>query len=326
MEQRQRAMEGVGLMGTPKISVIMLTYNREKLVGRMIECILAQTFRDFEFIIVDNGSTDRSGVIADEYAVKDARIRVIHRERGNIGIGRNTGLDAAKGDYIAFVDDDDTCEPDFLVFLYDLIRENDADVAICGAAEKIFEEKRIMTAEEALIELMWRKCYNMAFPTKLFSQELAAQIRFSESDQYDDISQMHRLLAYARRVAYHGLPKYTFYRHPGNNSAWTTDHSLLTRETLEEYLRAYRERTEWLSGLFPASAPAFRYFEWSFMISMVEKINRYGMTEFADLLDKMQTELWTYQVEFLSCAYMQPFEEEWMEEFIVRREQFLSIE
>ena len=63
------------------ISVIMLTYNREHMVGRMIECVLAQTHRDFEFIIVDNGSTDRSGAIADEYAAKDSRIRVIHRER-----------------------------------------------------------------------------------------------------------------------------------------------------------------------------------------------------------------------------------------------------
>ncbi len=316
MEQRQRAMEGVGLMGAPKISVIMLTYNREKLVGRMIECILAQTFCDFEFIIVDNGSTDRSGAIANEYAVKDVRIRVIHRERGNIGIGRNTGLDAAKGDYIAFVDDDDTCEPDFLVFLYDLIRENDADVAICGAADKSFEEKRIMTAEEALIELMWRKRYNMAFPTKLFSKELAAQIRFSENDQYDDISQMHRLLAYAHRVAYHGLPKYTFYRHPGNNSAWTMDHSLLTRETLEEYLRAYRERTEWLSGLFPASEGAWQYFEWSFIISMVEKVTRLKLAECNRQLEPMKQELAEHREEFLNSGFCLDFEKEWMEKYV----------
>ena len=105
------------------ISVIMLTYNREELVGRAIDCILAQTYRDFEFIIVDNGSSDRSGAIADEYAAKDSRIRVIHRERGNIGSGRNAGLDAAKGEYIAFIDDDDWTEPDFLEFLYNLLVE-----------------------------------------------------------------------------------------------------------------------------------------------------------------------------------------------------------
>ena len=76
----------------------MLTYNREKLVSRAIESILAQTYKDFEFIIIDNGSTDSSGRIADEYAEKDSRIKVIHRKRGNIGAGRNTALDAAKGE------------------------------------------------------------------------------------------------------------------------------------------------------------------------------------------------------------------------------------
>ena len=74
------------------ISVLMLTYNRENLVGRAIESILAQTYKDFEFIIVDNGSTDKSGDIAEEYAKKDSRIKVIHRKRGNIGAGRNTAL------------------------------------------------------------------------------------------------------------------------------------------------------------------------------------------------------------------------------------------
>ena len=89
------------------ISVIMLAYNRESLVSQAIESILNQTCRDFELVIVDNGSTDRSGEIADSYAARDSRVRVIHRERGNIGAGRNTGLDAARGTYITFIDDDD---------------------------------------------------------------------------------------------------------------------------------------------------------------------------------------------------------------------------
>ena len=159
----------------PKISVIMLTYNREKLVSRAIESILRQSEPDFEFIIVDNGSSDRSGAIAEEYAEKDGRICVIHRERGNIGSGRNTGLDAARGKYVAFIDDDDWAEADFLEFLYELAIENNADVSICGAADKVFDEKKVMTAEEAIIELMWRKKYNMAFPTKLFSKRITVQ-------------------------------------------------------------------------------------------------------------------------------------------------------
>jgi glycosyltransferase involved in cell wall biosynthesis len=294
----------------------MLTYNRQTLVGRAVESVLNQTLRDFEYIIVDNGSTDDSGAIVDKYAENDSRIRVIHRERGNIGSGRNALLDAARGEYIAFIDDDDWCEPDFLDFLYNLAVDNNAEVAICGAADKVFDEKLIMTAEEALIELMCRKRYNMAFPTKMFKAEMALKLRFPEEGSYDDIALMYRLLALPKRVAYHGLPKYTFYRHDNNNSAWTTDHSLLTPETLDEYTHAYRERTEWLSGLFPNSAAAFRYFEWSFMISMVEKITRLKIPGCGDQLTNMARELRTHGDEFMNGGFALDFEKEWMREYI----------
>ena len=300
----------------PVISVIMLVYNREKLASRAIDSVLSQTFTDFEYIIVNNGSTDRSGAIADEYAARDNRIRVIHRERGNIGSGRNAGLDAARGEYIAFIDDDDWCEPDFLEFLYNLAVENDADVSICGAADKAFDEKLVMTAEEALIELMWRRRYNMAFPTKLFRRELVENLRFPEEGSFDDIALMHRLLALAGRVAYHGLPKYTFCRHENNNSAWTTNHQLLTPETLDEYLRAYRERTVWLSELFPESAAAFRYFEWSFMISMVEKITRLEIAGCERQREAMARELAENYEEFMGCVWILDFEKEWAKQYI----------
>ena len=303
-------------MPAPIITVIMLTYNREKLVARAIESILAQTFRYFEFIIVDNGSTDQSGVIADKYAAIEPRIRVIHRKRGNIGSGRNAGLDAARGKYIAFIDDDDFAEPDYLEFLYTLTVENNADVSICGSANKAFDEKRIMNAEDALIGLMWRKRYNMAFPTKMFTCDLAKGLRFPADGQYDDIAMMYKLLAKSKRVAYHGLPKYTFVRHGDNNSAWTTNHKLLTDEILDEYLRAYRERTEWLSGLFPQSAAAFRYFEWSFMISMVEKIRRLGLPGCDEQLACMCGELSAHWHEFVGGKYILGFEKEWMERYI----------
>lgn len=299
------------------ISVLMLTYNREKLVSRAIESILAQTYADFEFVIVDNGSSDASGAIADKYARSDSRIRVIHRDRGSIGAGRNTALDAANGEYIAFIDDDDWAEPDFLEFLLKLLEENDADISICGAAGKAFDEKRIMTAEEALIELMWRKKYNVAFPTKMFKRETLGGLRFPEEACYDDIALMYKVIASAGRVAYHGLPKYTFYRHDGNNSAWTTDHSRLEPATLDEYLNAYRTRTEWLSERFPDSAAAFRYFEWSFMISMVEKVSRLGLTDCGKQLEYMKKVLEEHRSEFLDCPEILDFEREWMEKYIV---------
>lgn len=298
------------------ISVIMLTYNRENLVSRGIESILCQTYRDFEFIIVDNGSTDHSGQIAEEYATKDHRVRVIHRERGNIGSGRNAGLDAARGDYITFIDDDDWVEPDFLAFLVSLLEENKSDMAICGAEGRTFDEKKVMTAEEALVELMWRKKYTTGFPMKAFRTALMEGLRFSEADHYDDIGTIYRVFARADAVAYHGLPKYHILRHPGNNSAWTTNHALLNAATLDEYLRAYRKRTEWLSGLFPDRADTWQYFEWSFMISMVEKIERLGISGCDRELAAMKGELWEHQKEFLSAIETLDFEREWMRQYV----------
>lgn len=298
------------------ISVLMLTYNRENLVSRAIESILRQTYSNFEFIIVDNGSTDKSGQIADEYAKQDSRIRVIHRSKGTISAGRNTALDAAQGDYIAFIDDDDWAEPDFLEFLLNLALENQADVAICGAADKVFDEKRVMSAEEALIELMWRKKYNVAFPTKLFHRNMFSSIRFPEDKTFDDIALMYKLLAEANRVAYHGLPKYTFYRHEGNNSSWTTHHEQLTSEILQEYLDAYRTRTEWLSERFPNSAGTFAYFEWSFMISMVEKIDRYHLKDCFPLQSKIIFALSENLEQFVNSPHILDFEVEWCHKYI----------
>ena len=299
-----------------KISVIMLTYNREALVARAIESVLGQTFTDFEFIIVDNGSTDQSGTIADQYAAKDERIRVIHKECGNIGSGRNAGLDAAVGEYIAFIDDDDWCEPDFLEFLYNLAEENSADVTICGAEGSVFEEKLTMSAEESVIELLWRRRYTMAFPTKLFKRELMTELRFPEQGAYDDIVIMYRLLAEANRIAYHGLPKYTFYRHEGNNSAWTSNHSLLTPEALDAYLEAYQDRTSYLCGRYPNNALLWQYFQWSFQISMVEKVARLNLKDCAVIAEELCLGLAKHREEFLHCSYAKDFEKEWFLQFV----------
>jgi len=299
----------------------MLTYNRDKLVSRAIDSILAQTFTDFEYIIVDNGSSDQSGMIADNYEKKDSRIKVIHRDSGNIGSGRNAGLDAAEGEYITFIDDDDWCEPDYLEFLYNLAIEYNANMSICGAADKPFYEKQIYNTEEAVIELFWRKRFNVQFPTKLIDSTLFNNHRFTENLKYDDIELMPRIFAAANRIAYHGLPKYTFYRHSSNNSAWTTDHSLLTSETLDEYLHAYSERTKLFSNLFPSRASAWRYFEWSFMISMVEKIDRLGIKGCESQLRKMKRELCRNVEEFINCEWIQGFERTWLKTYDITNTQ-----
>ena len=98
-------------MDNPKISVIVPVYNVEQYLPRCIDSILAQTFTDFELLLIDDGSTDNSGKICDEYAKKkDTKIRVWHKENGGVSSARNMGLDFAKGEYIQFIDSDDFIE------------------------------------------------------------------------------------------------------------------------------------------------------------------------------------------------------------------------
>lgn len=307
------------------ISVIMLTYNRENMVGRAIESILNQTYQNFEFTIVDNGSTDQSGEIADSYAEKDSRIKVIHLPKSNIGTGRNTGLDMAKGDYVTFIDDDDTAEPDMLEFLHALAVECDADIALCGSYKEVngetfpncvFDEKLIMTPEEAVVTLLKRKKYNAAMPSKLLRRELFDKIRFRTEGKYDDITVVYKYFAEAKRVIAYGKPKYCFWRHPGNNSAFTTNDLLLTPEQLDEYFAAFRERTEYLALKLPAIADYAQYSEWSYMISMCNKIEKNHLVQCNKQLEFVKNELTAHYDEFYNSPYIEEFEKEFMERYI----------
>lgn len=113
------------------ISVIVPVYNAEKFLNRCIDSIICQTFENLEIILVDDGSSDRSGQICDEYAGKDNRIKVIHKVNGGVSSARNCGLDCATGDYVAFVDSDDYISPFMYSKLFEAISDRDNSVALC---------------------------------------------------------------------------------------------------------------------------------------------------------------------------------------------------
>lgn len=119
----------------PRISVIVPVYNVEKYLHRCVDSILGQTFTDFELILVDDGSPDNCGAICDEYAAKDARVRVIHQENQGQAAARNRAVTEANGEWIHFVDSDDVIHPQMLEVLYSAVIENDANIGMCGAIE-----------------------------------------------------------------------------------------------------------------------------------------------------------------------------------------------
>lgn len=300
------------------VSVIMLTYNRETYVENMITDILGQLYSKFEFIIVDNGSTDKSGKIADIYANRDDRVRVIHLDKPySIGYARNRGLEAAIGQYIAFVDDDDRVEPDYLQVLVNLILENRADIAICGIEEKqgkiivpqcVYDKKFVLSGKEAVIELLKRKKIRTGLPTKLINKSIFQKVQFDENCRAEDARTTYKIFAEANRVVMWGNPLYLAVKHNNNNSAFTNDFSKLTYEILNEYLETYLMRTQYLIRRFPDYSNFWNYTTWSFMISMCEKINKYKLQDCSLLYQQMSKELELQQTEIYKCEYLKTSE------------------
>ena len=110
------------------ISIIVPVYNVEQFLARCIDSIRAQTYRNIEILLIDDGSTDNSGRVCDEYAKQDGRIKVYHKPNGGVSSARNYGLDRATGKYIGFVDSDDFIAPDMYEYLIQLIKDTNAEI------------------------------------------------------------------------------------------------------------------------------------------------------------------------------------------------------
>lgn len=180
----------------------------------------------------------------------------------------------------------------------------------------VFEDKLLMSPEEAVVTLLKRKKYNAGMPAKLFRRELFSDIRFSPRSRYEDIHTTYKYFATAKRVAAYGLPKYCAVRHAGNNSAFTTNDLLLTPEQLDEYFEAFRERTKYLSEKLPAIADYAKYSEWSYMISMCNKIEKNHLENCRSQLAFVKEELAKHYEEFWQSRYIEEIEKEYMKMYI----------
>ena len=145
-----------------KISIIVAIYKSEKFLDKLINSIITQTYKNLEIILVNDGSPDNSGVICDNYAKKDNRIKVIHKKNGGACEARNYGINAASGDYVSIIDGDDWLEPDYIEYLVDLIVSTNSDMAL---TDKIFttrdrkqvnnDRKEIWTSEKAAASIIY---------------------------------------------------------------------------------------------------------------------------------------------------------------------------
>lgn len=202
----------------PKISIIVPVYKVEPYLHKCIDSILAQTLKDFELILVDDGSPDRCGEICDEYALEDKRVVVIHKENGGQATARNAALDIAKGEYIGFVDSDDWIEPDMYELLYDMCIKNNTDIANCTST--IYFKNRVVKngthsleihdRELAMKTMLEGKLYDEVVWTKLINRRLLEEIRFPVGVIYEDTAFTYKVIHKANRVSCIGAPKYHY--------------------------------------------------------------------------------------------------------------------
>ena len=172
-----------------EISIIVPVYKVERYLVRCIDSILNQTFRDLEVILIDDGSSDHSSEICDDYSRKDNRIIVIHQKNKGVSAARNAGLDLAKGEYIGFVDSDDWVEPNMYEGLFNYIKSKEVDISICGinrynasgvCVGTDFAGDSLFTKELLLKDLYGKptKAGGVVW-NKLFSRSVVQGIRFS---------------------------------------------------------------------------------------------------------------------------------------------------
>ena len=193
----------------PEISIIVPVYNVEKYLNECIDSILAQTFPDFELILVDDGSPDNCPALCDAAAAKDKRIRVIHKKNGGQSTARNAGLDAARGEWIAFVDSDDTITPDYCAKLYAAVRQTGAQIAACNyrqvdeSGQPLKEQYLHVRAEVLDQKEALEHCTLLPYMVvwnKLFHAAIFETLRFRENLIYEDTILMAQAIEQTEKV------------------------------------------------------------------------------------------------------------------------------
>lgn len=202
------------------LTVVIPVYNVENYLRRCVESVVAQTALPEQIILVDDGSTDTCGKICDSYAERYCNIEVIHQKNQGLSAARNLGIDKAKCDLITFVDSDDYIEVDMYEKLCNLMRENQADIAVGGVwiesenGKKRSQYKenvmKCWTRTEALVELNSYQYFNMSFCDKVFKRSLFQDLQFPIGKLCEDYYLMHKIIARANKVCYTSQPYYHY--------------------------------------------------------------------------------------------------------------------
>lgn len=235
-----------------KISVIIPVYNTELYIARCIDSILKQTYEDWELILVDDGSTDRSGAICDDYARKDSRITALHNQNQGPAASRNNGVKAAKAEFIMFVDSDDWLDEKMLQIMYEQMKNTEAGMVCCIFKDiddkgkishpQIFKEPYIdcMNAQECMYQMHHTRHLTGSPCTKLFRKELFENINFcSDVTIGEDYSMIVQLAQKAERVRI--LSQELYFRYVRRGSISHGGYTERHRQAFDNYMRVRQE-------------------------------------------------------------------------------------
>ena len=207
-------------MNDPLISVIIPVYNVEKYLNKCLNSVINQTYSNLEIILIDDGSSDTSGKICDEYAMKDSRIRVVHKNNGGLSSARNTGMKVMNGDYFSFIDSDDYVAFDYIYCMYLYMLKDNSDIVICSF-KKIYGNqsysdnknsyKHFKFDRETVKFKMLSRQVPMYAPGKLYRADLAVNMEFPEGKLYEDMPTTWNIIKKITNVTYITKELY-FYR------------------------------------------------------------------------------------------------------------------
>lgn len=236
------------------ISIIIPVYNVEEFIKECLESIVHQSYQNIEIILVDDGSPDRCPAICDGYAQRDSRVKVIHQSNGGLSAARNSGIKAASGDYVSFVDSDDYVSDDFIEQMYRCAVETDADIVCCGM--KVINSNRTLIqfpdrvtcyTENRIKLLVQENGTGDYYMNKLFKRILLDDFELPVGKLFEDIYSMHFLYAKAEKVVWMNACLY-YYR----INVSGISHSRILNYKFIDFVYANRSQYDYVDAIFPA--------------------------------------------------------------------------
>ena len=210
------------------ISVIVPVYNVQEYLKKCIDSIIKQTYKNIEIILVDDGSTDNSGKICDEYKKIDKRIKVIHKENKGLSDARNVGIDIATGKYVTFIDSDDFVSDIYIEYMYSIMKKTNSDIGICKIKviydrnikeqRKIDIEPKIYNKIQAFENLLYSEGIDVAANAKIYPKYYFDDIKYPINEKYEDVAIIYKIFEKTTQIAYGNLECYYYYVRIGSIS------------------------------------------------------------------------------------------------------------